>query len=89
MLRSKSGRGLRMAIYRFLQNLPFGPEEVAVLVRAYERALKEIGLVDRNDPITEMVAKKIIEVAQRGVREPIAMSQLAVKELGAGWIRVA
>jgi hypothetical protein len=28
-----------------------------------------IGLVDRNDPIAEIIAKKIIELGQRGVRE--------------------
>ncbi|HZR72632.1 hypothetical protein [Bradyrhizobium sp.] len=49
---------------------------------AYERTLRALGLVDRNDPITEMVAKKIIELGQRGVREAKELSALAVKELG-------
>jgi hypothetical protein len=49
---------------------------------AYERTLKTLSLVDRNDPITEMVAKKIIELGQRGVREPKQLSALAIKELG-------
>ena len=35
------------------------------LVTAYEAALKSLGLADRTDPITEMVAKKIIEIASR------------------------
>lgn len=72
-----------MAIHRFLQNVPLGPEEVADLVAAYERTLKALWLVDRNDPITEIVAKKIVELAQRGVRDPAAISQLAIKELKA------
>lgn len=71
-----------MAIHRFLQNVPLGPE-VADLVAAYERTLKALGLVDRNEPITEIVAKKIVEVAHRGVRDPAAISQLAIKELKA------
>lgn len=70
-----------MPIYRLLQNMPFEPEEVANLVTAYERALKEIGLVDRNDPIAEMVAKKVMEVAQRGVRDAAQISELTIKEL--------
>jgi hypothetical protein len=71
-----------MAIYRLLQNSPLGPEELSALTDAYERTLKTLGLVDRNDPITEMVAKKIIELGQRGVREPGEISVLAIKELG-------
>jgi hypothetical protein len=38
--------------------------------------------VDRNDPITEMIAKKIIEIGQTGVKEPAQISQLAIKDLG-------
>jgi hypothetical protein len=71
-----------MAIYRLLQNSPLGPEEISILTDAYERTLKALSLVDRNDPITEMVAKKIIELGQRGVREAESLSTLAVKELG-------
>lgn len=71
-----------MAIYRLLKNSPLGPEEIRILTDAYERTLKALNLVDRNDPITEMVAKKIIELGQRGVREPKQLSTLAIKELG-------
>jgi hypothetical protein len=71
-----------MAIYRLLQNSPLGPEEIAVLTDAYERALRKLGLVDRNDPITEMVAKKVIELGQRGVREAQQISDMTIAELG-------
>lgn len=71
-----------MAIYRLLQNSPLGPEEIAVLTDAYERTLRALNLVDRNDPITEMVARKVIELAQRGVREAKQLSALTIKELG-------
>jgi hypothetical protein len=57
-----------MPIYRLLQNMPMGPEEISRLTTAYEQALRAIGLVDRNDPIAEMIAKKIIEIGQTGVR---------------------
>lgn len=71
-----------MAIYRLLQNSPLGPEEIAILSDAYERTLRKLGLVDRNDPITEIIARKIIELGQRGVREAAQIVELAVKELG-------
>lgn len=71
-----------MAIYRLLQNSPLGPEEIAILTDAYERTLRALNLVDRNDPIIERVARKVIELAQRGVREAKQLSALTLKELG-------
>jgi len=59
-----------MPIHRLLQNHAFGPEEIAVMVTAFEDALRELRLVDRADPAVEIVAKKIIEFAQRGERNP-------------------
>jgi hypothetical protein len=71
-----------MPIYRLLQNVPMGPEEISRVTTAYEQTLRTIGLVDRNDPIAEMIAKKIIAIAKTGVREPEDISALAIKELG-------
>jgi hypothetical protein len=71
-----------MPIYRLLQNMPMGPEEISCLTTAYEETLRTIGLVDRNDPITEMIAKKIIEISQRGVRDPTQLSELTIREMG-------
>ena len=71
-----------MPIYRLLQNLPMGPDEIARLTTAYEETLRRIGLVDRNDPITEMIAKKIIEIGQRGVQDPMLLSELTIREMG-------
>jgi hypothetical protein len=71
-----------MAIYRLLQNSPLGPEEIAMLTDAYERTLRTLRLVDRNDPITELIARKVIELGQRGVRDAKKLTELAIKELG-------
>ena len=59
-----------MAIDRLLKNHAFGPDEIRVLTIAYEEALRTLRLKDRADPATEMIAKKIIELAQRGERDP-------------------
>jgi hypothetical protein len=59
-----------MAICRLLQGSAFGPDEIKVLSSAYEAALQILGLTDRTDPVTEPIAKKIIEIAQTGVRDP-------------------
>jgi len=49
---------------------------------AYEGALSVLGLADRTDPITEIIAKKIIEVAQSGERDPLRIRARAIAELG-------
>jgi hypothetical protein len=71
-----------MPVYRLFQNVPMGPEEIWHLTKAYEETLRTIGLKDRDDPIVQMVAKKIIEVAQTGVRDPAQISAEAIKALG-------
>jgi hypothetical protein len=70
-----------MAIYRLLQNLPLGPEELERLARAYEAALEALHLTDREDPMTELVAKKVIEVGQLGWRDPAKICEIVVREL--------
>ena len=67
-----------MAIYRLLQNSAFVPEDIGRLVAAYENCLRILNLSDRSDPITEPIAKKVIEVAQTGMRDP----ELALEEIG-------
>ena len=36
-----------------------GPEQISRLSEAYEQTLKALSLKDRNDPLTEMIAKKM------------------------------
>jgi hypothetical protein len=69
--------------YRILQNSPLSPEDVSRLAAAYEATLKALDLADRSDPITELVARKIIEIGQTGVRDPLQISRLAVTDLSA------
>ena len=71
-----------MALYRLLQNSPFAPEDIASLVDAYEDCLRALKLTDRSDPITERVAKKIIELAQTGIRDSDKLGRRALEEIG-------
>ena len=57
----------------------FGPDAIAVLAVALEDALRQLDLVDRNDPAATMVAKRIIELAKRGERDPIRLRDQAVQ----------
>jgi len=71
-----------MPINRLLANTSLGPEEIGCLNKAYEHALRALCLVDRNDPLTEIVARKIIEIGQTGISDPAQISKLAIKDLG-------
>jgi hypothetical protein len=73
--------GAGMPINRLLKGSNLSAAEIETLNRAFDLALKKLGLVDRNDPITEMVAAKIMAVAQRGLRDPVEISETALKEL--------
>jgi len=70
-----------MTIHRLLQNVPLGPEDIDRLVTAYEQTLRALGLSDRNDPLTEIVAKKIIEIGQTGIRDPVQISKQAIEAI--------
>jgi hypothetical protein len=73
---------LEMAIYRLLQNFTMEPETVSCITAAYEQALHTLCVKDRDDPLTEMIAKTIIKIAQTGARDPAQLAALAIKELG-------
>jgi hypothetical protein len=71
-----------MTMQRLLKDTTFGPEEIERLVTAYEETLRALGLKDRSDPITQLVAEKIIAVGRLGIEDPAEISKVALKELG-------
>jgi hypothetical protein len=67
----------------FLGERPFDAEAVTTMLLAFDALCDEIGLVKNiEDPATSLVAEKIIEVAQRGVRDPDLLQRMALSELG-------
>jgi hypothetical protein len=71
-----------MAIYKLIQNYAFEPKDIERLVAAYELMLRALRLKDRDDPITQLVAEKIIAIGRLGIEDPAEISKLALKELG-------
>lgn len=71
-----------MPITRLLKDGKFGPEEVERLDRAFSFTLKSLSLVDRNDPICEIVARKVIEIDKTGTHDPKEIAKLAARQLG-------
>jgi len=51
---------------------------------AFDNACRTLGLDKRTDPASETVARKIIELAQRGVRDPASLSERVLAELHSG-----
>ena len=51
-----------------IANGSFGPAEIKAMTAAYEAALLDLGLVDRDDPLTEIVATAILALLFRTIR---------------------
>jgi hypothetical protein len=64
-----------MAVYRLYKNKAFEPEAISMMTDAYTDVCRRLGLSDRdqtdvNAVAKTVVAKTVIEYAQRGVRDP-------------------
>lgn len=70
-----------MPITPFLKGQAFDPELVEAMGAAFSKTCDALGLTDRTDPITALVAEKIVELAQRGLRNSTAIHLLAMREL--------
>ena len=73
-----------MAIYRLLSGGAFDPETVKALTSAYEQACAALKLVDRTDPLTEIIAKKIIECAASGERDAARLCEAVLQGFQSG-----
>ena len=57
-----------MPIYQFLKDSDFGPEEIRIIVEAYQRACEELNLTDKPEQMKQLVAKRVFAIAQTGER---------------------
>lgn len=74
--------GTTMPINRLLRDGKINPADAERLDRALALTLRALGLVDRNDPICEIVAHKIVEIDCQGTHDPEQIAALAAKKLG-------
>jgi len=65
-----------------LQGQAFDPETVQAMANALVTTCEALGLSDRDDAMTQLVAEKIIELAKRGLKNPRALHFAAIKEFG-------
>ena len=74
------GAEATMPIYEIMRRQGvFAPEEVVMLGKVFEDVLRIKGLVDRKDPLTELVAKKLVELAVAGMRDPDRLKALTIQ----------
>jgi len=52
------------------------------MVAAYEGAVTDLELIDRNDPLTELIARSIVNVTATGERDPETIKKRALNALG-------
>jgi len=71
-----------MAISSMFRDGKIRPEEVERLNRAYTFALRRLSLVDRGDPVCEIVARKVIDIDAAGTHDPEEIAKLTVKQFG-------
>jgi hypothetical protein len=69
-----------MPIRPFLNGQPFDQEIISIMSAALESVCAALNLNLVDDPATRLVAKKIIELAQRGVRDASMLSAEALKQ---------
>jgi hypothetical protein len=67
-----------MPIYRLLRGKAFDPEHCQAMGIAFEGVLSELRLNNRNDPLCELVAMKVIELGQQGVHDPKQLHDLTL-----------
>jgi hypothetical protein len=75
-----------MSVIPIFRTIPLDPEALDCASRGYETARGDLGLRDHIDPLTQVLAQKIIEVVQSGERNPEKIASRAIDALGAALI---
>jgi len=71
----------RMPITPYLAHQAFEPEVIETMSAAFVAACDALRLKVGDDPATRVVAEKVINLAQRGIRDPDELRKMTLKEL--------
>ena len=69
-----------MPITPFLAHQAFDPETIETMSAAYVATCDALHLKVGDDPATRLIAEKVINLAQRGIRDPIMLRAMTLKE---------
>jgi hypothetical protein len=67
-----------MPIRGMLSKSAFNPEQISELAAVFESVLADLNLVDRADPVTELIAKVIIDCAREGEFDRVKLHDCAI-----------
>jgi hypothetical protein len=70
-----------MPITPYLAHQAFEPEVIETMSAAFVAACVALHLKVGDDPATRVVAEKVINLAQRGIRDPEELRTMTLKEL--------
>ena len=70
-----------MPLTRYLRESAFDRPTIEAMTQAYYAACWSFDMGDRNSPSREMVARKVIEIAQTGERDPRRLCALTLRAL--------
>jgi hypothetical protein len=71
-----------MPINSLLRDSKLDPSVIQLLDAAFNKALRALHLVDRDDPVCDLVARNIVEIYESGVLDPSEIAEATVKKLG-------
>jgi hypothetical protein len=71
-----------MPINRLLKGKELNPDDVELLTVAFNLALRELRLVDRNDPVCDIVDPNVVEIGTKDTRDPQEIASRTVKQIG-------
>ena len=70
-----------MAVYRLFKDKAFEPEAITMMTNAFADVCRTLGLSDSDQPEADVVAKKVIEFAQRGESDPVRLRNCVLQAL--------
>jgi hypothetical protein len=69
-----------MPIRKYIPGATFDPEAIKVMVSAFEGARTILNLSDANDPLVEIVAKKVVSLVSEGTTDPDEIQRLIISD---------
>jgi hypothetical protein len=74
-----------MPLTPYLKGAVFDPKAIEAMSAAFNAVCDSLQLINRDDPLTQIIARKVVELAGTGERDPERLCDLvllSVKELG-------
>ena len=70
-----------MPIYEILKGGAFEPKHIEAMGQAFEAVCSGLGMTSHDDPLRDLVARKIIECAQRGEQDHERLARVVLSAL--------